>query len=120
SSDGSSIHAYSFLQFATFGADYAGAHISAVSLHVFDFWAWTCAAEPFSVNPITSSWSPSSVTSYPGPSFGGSIGSVTADPHAACTNTGHNTSVGTWMSVPLQVDTFNSWARGGTNYGLAL
>ena len=24
------------------------------------------------------------------------------------------------MTVPLQVDTFNNWAKGGTNYGLAV
>jgi RHS repeat-associated protein len=115
-----SIHAYSFLQFSTFGADYAGAHVSAVSLNLFDFWAWSCAAAPFSVNPITQSWSPSSVTAYPGPSFGASIGSITADPRSACRNTAHDVSVGTWMRVPLQVDTFNSWAKGGTNFGLAV
>jgi large repetitive protein len=119
-SDGGSTKAYSFLQFNTFGTDYAGAHISAVSLHLFDFWAYSCAAAPFSVNPITGTWTPSSVTSYPGPSFGAAIGSLTADPHSACKNTGHDTSLGTWMSVPLQVDTFNSWARGGTNRGLAV
>ncbi len=119
-SDGSSVHAYSFLKFSSFGTDYANTHITAVRLHIFDFWAWTCTAKPFSVNPITQSWTTPGVTSYPGPSFGGSIGSVTANPGAACSNTAHNPAVGTWMAVWLDTTTFNSWARGGTNNGLAI
>ncbi|HEY2672806.1 MAG TPA: LamG-like jellyroll fold domain-containing protein, partial [Rugosimonospora sp.] len=118
--NGSGSKAYSFLKFDGFGSSFLDAHITAVNLHLFDFWAWTCTAEPFSINPITSGWSPSTTKTYPGPSFGGSIGTLTADPGAACSNDHGIVSTGTWMSVPLTVSTFNSWAVGGANNGLAI
>ncbi|WP_344615052.1 LamG-like jellyroll fold domain-containing protein [Dactylosporangium salmoneum] len=116
----STAKAYSFIHFDTFGTTFGGAKMSGVSLKIFDSWAATCTPEPFSVNPITKAWTNAQVTSYPGPSFGASIGSVTANPGAACTNTAGNRSVGTWMTVPLSTDTFQSWALGGTNNGLAI
>ncbi|HTJ34948.1 MAG TPA: LamG-like jellyroll fold domain-containing protein [Dactylosporangium sp.] len=112
--------AYSFIHFDTFGTTFGGAKMSAVSLKIYDSWAATCTAKPFSVNPITQSWTNASVSAYPGPPFGASIGTVTANPGAACTNTGGDRSIGTWMTVPLQTATFQSWALGGTNYGLAI
>ncbi|ASW53378.1 hypothetical protein CIK06_03020 [Plantactinospora sp. KBS50] len=113
--------AYSFLGFNDFGAAYAGARISAASLKIFDSWAYTCTPEPFSVNPITQYWSPSTLTTYPGPSFGASIGSVTANPGAACTNTKGDRSIGTWMTVPLATATLQDWALNKKpNYGLAV
>jgi RHS repeat-associated protein len=118
--NGAGSKAYSFLKFDGFYNSFTDAHITAVNLHLFDWWAWTCSAEPFSVNPITSSWSPSTTKTYPGPSFGASIGSLTADPGAACKNTSENPNTGTWMSVPLNVSTFNSWSVGDPNYGLAV
>ena len=120
-SDGASIHAYSFLKFDNFFTDFhATAHITAVSLKIFDFWAWTCSAQPFWVNPVSVGWTLTGVTGYPGPAFGAAIGSVTADPGVACTNTGHNVNLGTWMSVPLTKDTLVNWAAGGVNNGLAV
>jgi len=111
---------HSFLQFSNFGTTYAGAKLSSVSLKIFDSWAAICTPQPFSVNPVTQSWS-TSMTTYPGPAFGSSIGSVTADPGVACTNTSGDRTVGTWMTVPLSTATFQNWALGRTpNYGLAV
>ncbi|WP_330186108.1 LamG-like jellyroll fold domain-containing protein [Dactylosporangium sp. AC04546] len=115
-----SAKAYSFIHFDTFGASFGGAKMTGVSLKIFDSWASTCTAKPFSVNPISVAWTNASVSSYPGPAFGASIGSVTANPGAACTNTAGNRAVGTWMTVPLQTATFQSWALGGVNNGLAI
>jgi RHS repeat-associated protein len=115
---------YSFLQFANFGAYYAGNQINGASLHVFDFWSFNCNAAPFSVNPVTAAWTPSGVTAYPGPTFGAAIGGLTTSPGAACTNGAgggfHDPSVGKAMVVPLAVDTFRNWVAGSANYGLAL
>ncbi|HYS36732.1 MAG TPA: DNRLRE domain-containing protein [Pseudonocardiaceae bacterium] len=119
--DGGTSKAYSFLQFSTFASTYGGAKFSAVSLNIFDIWAYTCTAKPFNVNPVTQSWTPSGVTSYPGPSFGASIGSATINPGAVCTNTSLNPNTGVWMTVGLSVGTFNGWATGtSANYGLAV
>ncbi|MEV4760629.1 LamG-like jellyroll fold domain-containing protein [Micromonospora sp. NPDC049559] len=118
--NGGASKAYSFIGFGGFDATYGGSSITSVSLKIFDSWAATCEPKPFSVNPITQSWTSAAVTSYPGPSFGPAIGSVTANPGAACTNSGGDRSLGTWMTVPLSVETFQNWANGGANYGLAV
>jgi hypothetical protein len=112
----------SFLAFSGLGGDLAGQHVSAASLHLFDYWASTCTAEPFSVSPVTQSWTVNSSMSYPGPSHGSAIGSATITPaSAACTtNTSGNTTVGSWMSVNLSTGTFNSWTTGGADDGLVV
>ena len=68
--------------------------------------------------PVTQSWSVTGSKSYPGPSHGAQIGTVTDAPGAACTNTSLDTTVGTWMGVALSTATFNSWTTGGANNGL--
>jgi RHS repeat-associated protein len=114
---------YSFLQFADFGASYSGAFIDTVSLYVYDTWAYTCTPEPFSVNLITQPWGVTGAKNYPGPSFGRSIGGLTADPGIACLNTKADRSVGKYMTVPLDPNPFSDWALSvpsDPNYGIAL
>jgi RHS repeat-associated protein len=110
----------SFLAFSGLGNTLAGEHISSASLNIFDMEAATCTPEPFYVGPVTQSWSVTGSKSYPGPSHGSAIGSLTANPGPACTNTTENTSQGTWMNVGLSTATFNSWTTGGPDYGLAV
>jgi RHS repeat-associated protein len=111
---------YSFMHFTNFEDTYAGAKLSSAYLKIFDSWAYTCTPEPFSVKPINASWSVSTVA-FPGPALGSALGSVTADPGVACTNTAGDRSVGTWMSVPLSVATINNWVTNQTtNNGLAV
>jgi RHS repeat-associated protein len=113
--------AYSFMTFDGFNNNYNGAKMNGVWLHIFDSWAWTCTPKPFWVNAITQPWVVNSSKTYPGPSFdGNALGSVTANPGVACTNTSGDRTVGTWMSVPLSTGLFQSWALNGTNYGLAV
>ncbi len=118
--NGGASKAYTFMTFDSFATTYPGAKMSAVSLKIFDSWAYTCTPEPFWVNPITEPWSVTGYKPYPGPAFGSAIGSVTADPGVACTNTSSDRSVGTWMTVPLSTATFQNWALGQPNYGLAV
>jgi RHS repeat-associated protein len=108
----------SFLAFSGLGTALAGDHISSATLEMFDMEAATCTPEPFSVAAVTQSWSVTGSKSYPGPSHGAQIGTVTDAPGAACTNTSLDTTVGTWMGVALSTATFNSWTTGGTNNGL--
>ncbi|MEV6200581.1 LamG-like jellyroll fold domain-containing protein [Streptomyces sp. NPDC051771] len=110
----------SFLQFSTLGTTLAGQRVTAASLNVYALWSSTCAAQSFSVHPITQSWTPSGVTAYPGPSFGASIGSATPAPGASCSNTSGSASVGVKMPVTLSTTWFNNVAGGAANYGLAL
>ena len=122
SDGGSSIKAYSFMQFTGFASSFANTQVTSATLHLFDSWAWNCDAHPFWINPITTSWSPSTVTKYPGPSFSSTaIGSDSETPGAACTNTGGDPKIGKWMSVGLAGSTFDSWVKGtSSNFGLAI
>ncbi|WP_329365019.1 LamG-like jellyroll fold domain-containing protein [Streptomyces sp. NBC_01483] len=112
--------ANSFLQFSSLGSTIAGQKVSAATLNVWALWSATCSAQAFSAYPVTQSWSPSTTTTYPGPSYGSSIGSATVDPGASCTNSTGSTSVGVKMPVTLSTSWFTQVATGGANYGIAL
>jgi hypothetical protein len=111
----------SFLQFPGSGLDGSKATISSASLSLFDTWASTCTPERFDVAAVKTTWTPSSITSYPGPSYGASIGNATPNVPAACANTGADRSVGNTVTVPLATATLQAWANGTTpDYGLAV
>jgi RHS repeat-associated protein len=112
--------ANSFVAFSGLGTSLAGDHITSAQLNLFDYWASSCTAQRFDVAAVTQSWTVTGSKTYPGPAYGSSIGSLTADPGAACTNTALSSTVGTLMSVPLATSTFNTWTSGGANYGLAV
>lgn len=116
--------ARSYLAFSGFESTYAGMRLTAASLTVFDTWATNCSATTsFSVSPVTSAWTPASVTAFPGPSVGAPIGSWSGvAPTVACSNTAGDRTVGANITTgPLDVTTFNGWVAGSaTNYGLAL
>ncbi|GII23282.1 hypothetical protein Pme01_28790 [Planosporangium mesophilum] len=111
--------AYSFLKFSGFDSVFQGAKIASTSLNLYLSWAYTCTPKPFNVNPVTQPWTIWDIT-YPGPTFGASIGSLTPDPGVACTNTAGDRTVGKWVRVPLTTTTFQNWALGDSNYGLAV
>ena len=113
----------SFIAFSGLGSSLAGDHVTAASLHIWDYWASSCTTpEPFYVAPITQSWSVTGAKSYPGPSLGSSIGSATYTPSSdqCINNTSGNTNVGGDMPVTLSTATFNSWTTGGADYGLGI
>ncbi|MGI5518426.1 LamG-like jellyroll fold domain-containing protein [Streptomyces sp. CA-106131] len=114
--------ANSFLHLTGLTGMISGQNVTAASLHVFDIWAATCTAEPFYVSPVSASWTGSAVTSYPGPAWDNTVlGQVTANPGAACTNTGGSRTTGVWMSVPLDDSWFDGVSAGtGSNHGLAM
>ncbi|MET7647400.1 LamG-like jellyroll fold domain-containing protein [Streptomyces sp. NPDC005426] len=110
----------SFLQFSSLGTTLKGQRVTAATLNVYAVWSATCTAEPFSVHPVTQSWTPAGVTSYPGPAYGTAIGTATVAPGASCSNSANSLSVGTKMPVPLSTGWFDDVATGSANYGLAL
>ncbi|MEW2634830.1 LamG-like jellyroll fold domain-containing protein [Streptomyces sp. NPDC048389] len=112
--------ANSFLQFSSLGTTLKGQRVTSAKLNVYAIWSSTCTATPFYVHPVTQSWSPTTTTTYPGPSYGSSIGSAKLDPGASCTNTTGSTSVGVKMPVTLSTSWFDQVATGGANYGLAM
>ncbi|MFF7213164.1 LamG-like jellyroll fold domain-containing protein [Streptomyces sp. NPDC008238] len=95
--------------------------VTAASMSLFDTWASTCTAERFDVAQITQSWSASAVTTYPGPSYGASIGNLTPSVPHACANTAADRTVGDWVTVPLSASAIQKWANGTqADYGVAL
>ncbi|MFI5676910.1 LamG-like jellyroll fold domain-containing protein [Streptomyces cellulosae] len=101
--------------------DGSKATVTSASLHLFDTWAATCTPERFDVALVTSAWTPESVTSYPGPSMGSSIGNATPTVPNACANTGADRSVGDWVTVGLSTSAIQGWFNGSSaDYGLAL
>ncbi|WP_157536093.1 LamG-like jellyroll fold domain-containing protein [Kitasatospora mediocidica] len=100
-----------------------GSGVSLVSAHLwlYDIWASTCTPETFNVSQITQPWTPSSVTSYPGPSFGSPIGTLTPTVSKACVNNSGSTTGGDQLVVPLNTAAMQNLANGTTpDYGLAI
>jgi RHS repeat-associated protein len=106
--------ANSFLQFPGSGLDGSHVTVSAANLELFDTFASTCTPERFDVAPVTAPWTPSGVTSYPGPSRGASMGNATPTVTDACGNTSLNPAVGDWVKVPLSTSVVQGWANGST------
>ncbi len=118
--DSGTTKANSFLQFSNLGTTLAGQRVSAATLNVWALWSSTCTPEAFSVYPVTKSWSPTTTTTYPGPSYGAAIGTTTPNPGASCTNDTGSAGVGVKMPVTLSTSWFTQIATGGANYGLAM
>ncbi|MET7484287.1 LamG-like jellyroll fold domain-containing protein [Streptomyces sp. NPDC005538] len=101
--------------------DDSGLTVTAAKLELFDTWAATCTAERFDVALVTHAWTPEGVTSYPGPTYGSSIGNLTPTVPNACANTAADRSVGDTVDVTLSTSAIQGWFSGTTaDYGLAL
>jgi hypothetical protein len=123
--NGGTVKARSFIHLDEFDNNgLLGKRFSAASLKLYHTWSYDCAThKPFYVHRTTQSWTVAdlSTASYPGPTILSSIGSLTiSDNNPACTNSSADRTVGKWVTVPLNVDTFNDWSTGGANEGLAL
>jgi RHS repeat-associated protein len=103
------------------GWDDSKVTVTAASLHLFDTWASTCTAERFDVALITAPWTPTGVTTYPGPAHGASVGNLTPSVPTACANTAADRTKGDWVEVPLTTASIQGWMNGTTpDYGLAV
>ncbi|GAA0692758.1 hypothetical protein GCM10010193_54170 [Kitasatospora atroaurantiaca] len=100
-----------------------GSGVSLISAHLwlYDLWASTCTPQSFSVAQITQPWTPSGLTSYPGPSIGSQIGTLTPTVSHACANPTLSPTGGDWVIVTLDNAAIQNWANGTTpDYGLAV
>lgn len=121
--DGGTGKAKTLLPFPTFGTTYAGKRLSAADLNVFLTYQsadTTCVAHQFDVHRVTANWWASTVKYNTFPSHTASIGSASPSSTVACGNTAGNRTVGTWVSVPMDVAEVNEWVTGASNFGLAL
>ncbi|MEV4442893.1 DUF6531 domain-containing protein, partial [Streptomyces sp. NPDC049577] len=115
--------AVSYLQFPNLGVDNSQVSVSAAQLNLFAIWSSTCTPQRFDVAPVTKAWTPQQVTSWPGPSYGSSIGNLTPNVPNSCSNTKSDLAKGDRLTVPLSTTVFNNWASATGNandFGLAV
>ncbi|WP_425586304.1 LamG-like jellyroll fold domain-containing protein [Streptomyces sannanensis] len=71
--DGGSHKAAAFLRFLGLETSLKNAWVVGADLALYNTWSYSCTARPVTVHPITSSWSESTTSTYPGPSTGSSL-----------------------------------------------
>ncbi|MFE6055313.1 LamG-like jellyroll fold domain-containing protein [Kitasatospora sp. NPDC056446] len=118
--DGGTHSSTSFLSFPNLGLDGSFATVQSATLNLFMTYAASCTPQRFDAAAITTPWTPAEVTAAPGPAYGGSIGSASPTPSAACANSAGDPSKGDNITVALSPATLNGWAQGGPDYGVAL
>ncbi|MFE9989800.1 LamG-like jellyroll fold domain-containing protein [Streptomyces sp. NPDC005381] len=73
--DGGSHKAAAFLRFTGVESALKNAWVVNASLAMYNTFSQSCTARPVTVHPITSNWSESTTTKYPGPATGASLAS---------------------------------------------
>jgi RHS repeat-associated protein len=73
--DGGSHKAAAFLRFTGLETSLKNAWVLGASLALYNTWSQSCTARPVTVHPITSNWSESTTSNWPGPSTGVSLAS---------------------------------------------
>ncbi|QLQ35328.1 LamG-like jellyroll fold domain-containing protein [Micromonospora robiginosa] len=114
----------SLLAFSNYGSAFNYKKLSSVKLKLYLTWQYNCTAQEFWVQPLTTSWSASTARykglPYAGPGLGSELVRASPNSAKACGNKVGDRSVGEWVTVNLPIATFQDWANGGANYGLAL
>jgi RHS repeat-associated protein len=122
--DGGSDVARSFLKFDSVSSSLANDTVLGVRLGVFNSWSYSCSPRTVNVYPVTSSWTPSGVTSYPGPSTGRSIGSKSFATGWVPLGSTVSPCPSVWEGINLNeagTQLVNGWTHGTTaDNGLAL
>ncbi|WP_343244633.1 LamG-like jellyroll fold domain-containing protein [Streptomyces sp. SID11385] len=73
--DGGSHKAAAFLRFSGVESTLKNAWVVGANLALYNTWSQSCTARPVTIHPITSNWSESTTTKYPGPATGSSLAS---------------------------------------------
>ncbi|MFF9647208.1 LamG-like jellyroll fold domain-containing protein [Kitasatospora aureofaciens] len=119
-SDGGASKANSYLYFPGVRDTLKDDYLHAVTLNLNNTHSYECSGHPVYVNQITSGWDAGTINTYPGVSIGQQVGSASFSAGDSCGGA-------KWEPIELGrshndpgVQLVESWARGGTNYGLAL
>ncbi|MGW2016678.1 LamG-like jellyroll fold domain-containing protein [Streptomyces sp. NPDC001927] len=64
-----------FLHFAGVESTLKNAWVLGASLALYNTWSYSCTARPVTIHPVTSSWSETSTSTYPGPATGAALAS---------------------------------------------
>lgn len=73
--DGGDHKAAAFLRFTGVESTLKNAWVLGANLALYNTWSQSCTARPVTVHPITSNWSESTTSKWPGPSTGSSLAS---------------------------------------------
>ncbi|MFE6867124.1 LamG-like jellyroll fold domain-containing protein [Kitasatospora sp. NPDC057692] len=118
--DGGASKVNSYLYFPGVATALPHNYLHAVTLNLNNVHSYECSPHPVYVNQITSWWNPATINRYPGLDIGQQLGTNSFSAGDTCGGP-------MWKSIDLGSDhnapgvqLVESWARGGTNYGLAL
>ncbi|MGW4458869.1 LamG-like jellyroll fold domain-containing protein [Streptomyces albidoflavus] len=73
--DGGAHKAAAFLRFNGVESTLKNAWVLGANLALYNTWSQSCTARPVTVHPVTSNWSETTTTKYPGPATGASLAS---------------------------------------------
>jgi RHS repeat-associated protein len=111
-----------FSGFAASGSPLQNVDVLGADLNVFNTWSYSCQNRRVAVYPVTQSWTPSGLTSWPGPSTNGTIG--TAEFASGWAQPGQPSPCpARWWGIPFNaagVSLVNGWTHGNTDNGLAI
>ncbi|WP_323139334.1 LamG-like jellyroll fold domain-containing protein [Streptomyces sp. NBC_01549] len=122
--DGGDHKAAAFLRFSGVESTLKNAWVVNPSLALYNTWSQSCTARPVTVHPITSNWSESTTTKYPGPATGASLASKSFAHGWRPEGTETWSCGAAWESIKLGSagrKLVNDWTHGDKkNYGLAV
>ncbi|WP_394298264.1 LamG-like jellyroll fold domain-containing protein [Streptomyces griseus] len=122
--DGGSHKAAAFLRFNGVESALKNAWVLDTRLNVYNTWSQSCTARPVTVHPITSNWSESTTTKYPGPTTGASLASKSFAHGWRPSDTTTWSCGPAWEGIKLGEagrKLVDDWTHGRKpNYGLAL
>ncbi|WP_234439433.1 LamG-like jellyroll fold domain-containing protein [Streptomyces wedmorensis] len=114
-----------FLHFASVENSLKNAWVLGASLALYNTWSYSCTARPVTIHPITSAWSESTTSSYPGPATGAALASKSFThgwrPEG---QTAYPCGAAAWEGINLGAagrQLVDDWTHGRKkNYGLAV
>ncbi|MFJ7131282.1 DNRLRE domain-containing protein [Streptomyces fungicidicus] len=122
--DGGDHKAAAFIRFTGVESTLKNAWVLGANLALYNTWSQSCTARPVTVHPITSNWSESTTTKYPGPSTGSSLASKSFAHGWRPSGTTTWSCGPAWESIKLGSagrKLVDDWTHGRKkNYGLAV
>ncbi|MGW4022511.1 LamG-like jellyroll fold domain-containing protein [Streptomyces sp. NPDC005009] len=122
--DGGDHKAAAFIRFTGVESTLKNAWVLGANLALYNTWSLSCTARPVTVHPITSNWSESTTTKYPGPSTGSSLASKSFAHGWRPSGTTTWSCGPAWESIKLGSagrKLVDDWTHGRKkNYGLAV
>ncbi|WP_251066910.1 LamG-like jellyroll fold domain-containing protein [Streptomyces sp. ISL-36] len=113
-----------FLKFSGLDTTLKNAYVINANLALYNTWSYSCTARPVTVHEITSNWSESTTSSYPGPATGGALGSKSFAHAWRPAGTTSWSCAPAWEAIPLGESgrrLVDDWTHGRkANYGLAV